>query len=113
MKKFALLFAGGLLALSGCVHMRGIQGSGVRKTEKRDVAPFKSIESDGAYDDAELTLIRWAGRKGFVECEIRHYGVAFDGRGRRVTSVGVLSRLAVFFGRQFETVDARGQAHGL
>jgi hypothetical protein len=50
MKHFILLMAAGLLALSGCFHMNGIKGSGVRKTEKRDVAAFKSIESDGAYE---------------------------------------------------------------
>jgi hypothetical protein len=50
MKHFVLLLAGGLLALSGCIHMNGVKGSGVRKTETRDVASFKSIESDGAYE---------------------------------------------------------------
>ncbi len=36
---------------SGCHFAgRGVKGSGVRKTEMRDVASFKSIESDGAYE---------------------------------------------------------------
>lgn len=50
MKRLMWLFASGLLALSGCIHMNGIKGSGVRKTENRDVASFKAIESDGAYE---------------------------------------------------------------
>src|SRR5437899_11659560 len=54
MKKIAVVsvFAGTLaLILSGC-HFAGsgVRGSGVLKTEKRDFAPFKSIESDGAYE---------------------------------------------------------------
>jgi len=54
MKRFAfswILAVTLLLMFSGCHFAgRGIKGSGVRKTEKRDVAPFKSIESDGAYE---------------------------------------------------------------
>src|SRR5712691_10195429 len=50
MKKIAialtLIFAG--LLLSGC--MMGVHGSGVRKTEKRELAPFKAIETRGAFD---------------------------------------------------------------
>jgi hypothetical protein len=42
----AFLFAGPSCRLVG----RGIQGSGVRKTEKRDFAPFKSVDAAGAYD---------------------------------------------------------------
>ena len=38
-----------LAMLSGCHHM-GVQGSGVRKTEKRELAPFTSIETTGAYE---------------------------------------------------------------
>ena len=49
MKKLLGTLAVGLLMFAGCLHMNGIKGSGVRKTETRDVASFKSIESDGAY----------------------------------------------------------------
>ena len=50
MKNLFGLLAVGLLAFAGCFHMNGIKGSGVRKTEMRDVASFKAIESDGAYE---------------------------------------------------------------
>ena len=40
-----------LFAFSGCRHVgKGIQGSGVRKTEKRDLGTFKTIETTGAYE---------------------------------------------------------------
>ena len=35
--------------LSGC-HIGGVRGSGVRKTEKRDLASFTSIETSGAFE---------------------------------------------------------------
>ena len=54
MKTFVLvsIFAGAVaLMFSGCHYLGGgLQGSGVRKTETRDLASFKSIESDGAFD---------------------------------------------------------------
>ena len=38
-------------AFSSCRHFgKGVQGSGVRKTEKRDLAAFKSIETNGALE---------------------------------------------------------------
>jgi hypothetical protein len=40
-----------LLALSGCRHMgKGVQGSGVRKIEKRDLGTFTSIQTTGTYE---------------------------------------------------------------
>ena len=40
-----------LFAFSGCRHLgKGIQGSGVRKIEKRDLAAFTSIQTTGAYE---------------------------------------------------------------
>jgi len=50
MKNLFGLLAVALLAFTGCFHMNGIKGSGVRKTEMRDVGSFKAIESDGAYE---------------------------------------------------------------
>ena len=39
-----------LLTCSACRHFgKGVQGSGVRKTEKRDLPAFKSIETNGAF----------------------------------------------------------------
>ena len=54
MKRFAfssILAVTLVFMFSGC-HFAGsgVRGSGVLKTEKRDFAPFKSIESDGAYE---------------------------------------------------------------
>ena len=37
-----------LLALTACHH--GVRGSGVRKTEKRDLPAFNSIETSGAFE---------------------------------------------------------------
>ena len=37
-----------LFVLSACLH--GVHGSGVRKTEKRDLASFTSIETSGAFE---------------------------------------------------------------
>jgi hypothetical protein len=54
MKKFviAIVLLGFLIASSACRHLGkgGVQGSGVRKTETRDLAPFKSIQTAGSYD---------------------------------------------------------------
>ena len=54
MKKLLLisiLTATALFALSGCHHLgKGVQGSGVRKTEKRDLGAFRSIETNGAFE---------------------------------------------------------------
>ena len=44
-----LLLACGF-ALSGCKLHRGIAGSGVRKTEKRDLKSFNAINTTGAYE---------------------------------------------------------------
>src|SRR5438874_11711823 len=44
-----LLLACGF-ALSGCKLHRGIAGSGVRKTEKRDLKSFNAIDTTGAYE---------------------------------------------------------------
>ena len=52
MKRFAiaLTFAlSALFVLSGC-KFGGVHGSGVRKTEKRDLASFTSIETIGAFE---------------------------------------------------------------
>ena len=38
-----------LMTLSACM-MIGVHGSGVRKTEKRDLAPFTAIETRGAFE---------------------------------------------------------------
>ena len=40
-----------LFAFSGCRHMgKGVQGSGVRKIEKRDLGAFTSIQTTGTYE---------------------------------------------------------------
>lgn len=52
MRKPALILIAALL-LTGCQYAGmhdGIAGSGVRKTEKRDVSAFTSISTDGAFD---------------------------------------------------------------
>jgi putative autotransporter adhesin-like protein len=53
MKKLLLisiLIAAGLTSFSACRFVgKGVQGSGVRKTEKRDLPAFKSIETNGAF----------------------------------------------------------------
>lgn len=39
-----------IVAFSSCRHLgKGVHGSGVRKTEKRDLPAFKSIETNGAF----------------------------------------------------------------
>lgn len=54
MKKifFVSLFALALAVLaSGCHHSRtSLKGSGTRKTEQRDLASFKAIDSEGAFE---------------------------------------------------------------
>ena len=51
MKRIAivLLPASLLFVLLGC-HIGGVHGSGVRKTEKRDLPSFTAIETTGAFD---------------------------------------------------------------
>ena len=47
----SILVIGSLLAFSGCRHFgKGVQGSGVRKIEKRDLGTFTSIQTTGAYE---------------------------------------------------------------
>lgn len=51
MKRIALaltLAFATLFVLSSCIH--GVRGSGVRKTEKRDLPAFSSIETSGAFE---------------------------------------------------------------
>lgn len=48
-KIFALLLLGLGLSLTGCNFERGLAGSGVRKTEKRDLKSFGAIDTTGAY----------------------------------------------------------------
>ncbi len=54
MKKLLLisiLTATALVSFSACRHLgKGVQGSGVRKTEKRDLGSFTSIQASGAYE---------------------------------------------------------------
>jgi len=50
MRRFAITLTialAALLTLSGCT---GVRGSGVRKTEKRDLPAFTSIETSGAFE---------------------------------------------------------------
>ena len=50
MKRFVVTLAFALSAffvLSGCIH--GIRGSGIRKTEKRELPAFNAIETSGAF----------------------------------------------------------------
>lgn len=49
MNKIAILLFSLLLVLGGC-HFGGVRGSGVRKTEKRDVPTFTAIETTGAFE---------------------------------------------------------------
>jgi hypothetical protein len=61
MKRFAIvltLAVSALLMLSGCIH--GLRGSGVRKTEKRDLPAFNSISTTGAFE-VEVTCQKPAG----------------------------------------------------
>jgi hypothetical protein len=49
MRRLTLLLLVALL-LSGCHHgMRGVQGSGKRELQKRQVSPFTSISTEGAF----------------------------------------------------------------
>jgi hypothetical protein len=53
MRKLALILIVAAFLLTGCHVGRmhdGITGSGVRKREKRDLSPFTSITTDGAFD---------------------------------------------------------------
>ena len=38
------------LAFGGCKFQRGLAGSGVRKSEKRELKPFNAIDTTGAYE---------------------------------------------------------------
>ena len=47
----SILTVAALFTFSSCRHLgKGVQGSGVRKTEKRDLAAFKEIETTGAFE---------------------------------------------------------------
>src|SRR6266850_3654482 len=49
-KTVALLLVACGIALSGCRFHRGIAGTGVRKTEKRELKSFNAIDTTGAYE---------------------------------------------------------------
>ena len=49
MKRLAICLTALLLVLGGC-HLGGVRGSGVRKTETRDLPAFTAIETTGAFD---------------------------------------------------------------
>lgn len=46
----ALMLAFSVLFIVSACHFGGVRGSGVRKTEKRDLASFTSIETSGAFE---------------------------------------------------------------
>lgn len=47
----SILTVAALASFSACRHLgKGVQGSGVRKTEKRDLGSFTSIQASGAYE---------------------------------------------------------------
>ena len=46
----AILSVALLVAFSACHHGKDVHGSGVRKTEKRELVAFKSIETTGAFE---------------------------------------------------------------
>jgi hypothetical protein len=47
----SILTVAALAGFASCRHLgKGVQGSGVRKTEKRDLGAFKSIETNGAFE---------------------------------------------------------------
>lgn len=48
MKRIAIVLAALLLGLLGC-HFGGVHGSGVRKTEQRNLPTFTAIETTGAF----------------------------------------------------------------
>src|SRR6478672_12019098 len=48
---FLILSIACLLMVASCRYVgRGVRGSGNRKTERRELAPFKSVDSSGAYE---------------------------------------------------------------
>ncbi len=47
---FVTLSVAILFTATSCRHMRGVKGSGVIRTEKRDVGAFTSIETTGAFE---------------------------------------------------------------
>jgi hypothetical protein len=49
-KIWIVLLVAIVVASSGCMLHRGIAGSGHRKSEKRELKPFNSINTSGAYD---------------------------------------------------------------
>jgi hypothetical protein len=60
MKKITLVFLlalGLVMSVSGCRHHSGVEGSGNRKTEKRELNSFKAIDSEGAFE-FEITCQR-------------------------------------------------------
>ena len=48
-RNLAILGAALALVFSACHIGRGLKGSGIRKTEKRDLSSFKAIDTTGAY----------------------------------------------------------------
>lgn len=55
MKKIIFHAVLGIILISGftsCHHSKGVQGSGIRKMEKRELGAFKSIETTGAFEVA-------------------------------------------------------------
>jgi len=106
-KRIAIALTFGLLALfllSGCMHR--VHGSGVRKTEKRDLPAFNAIETSGAFEvqvncqqppalksKPTTTFCRWCRRKfGMVCCASSTTERLLVGWGNRAPSHGARSR---------------------
>jgi Putative auto-transporter adhesin, head GIN domain len=95
MKRFAISATLALivaLLLSACIH--GVRGSGVRKTEQRDLPAFNSIDTSGAFD-VEVTCQKPASFEieaddnilPLVETEVRD-GVLHVTTNKSYTSAG-------------------------
>jgi hypothetical protein len=50
MKKLILIAAAFALVATGCHHMDSVRGSGKRQVQKREVSPFTSISTEGAFN---------------------------------------------------------------
>ena len=113
MKRIAIaltLAFSALFVLSGCFH--GVHGSGVRKTEKRDLPAFTSIETSGAFE-VEVICQKPAGFEieaddnllPIVQTEVRNGVLHVSSTKSYNSSEGIVLRITV---PDLETIRSTG-----
>lgn len=118
MKKFfliSILTVAVPFAFSSCRHLgKGVQGSGVRKSETRDLPAFKSIETNGAFE-VQVTCQQAASFElegddnllPLIKTEVRNGVLNIYNDGSYTAKKAIVARIAV---PDLEAISSTGAA---